>query len=355
MNINDFERPEERDYSYGGSWENFTLGDEKRARGRFSRFFLALSLYTLISYAVIFGASFIAALPRFEGNEFLMSSEFTVLINCVAMYMIALPILYLTVFKMKGATRYKAKMPAKEFAMLFFVSYTLMIAGSLIGTAVNEAIGMALGKEITDSTAELISDIPLWLTVAVPVIIGPIVEEFIFRKLLMDKLGTYGDRLAITVSAIAFGLFHGNLSQFFYAVFLGFVLGYIYAKTSNIIYPILMHMLINFVGSVIPLLFMEPLNQYLEMTAKIAEGGTVDMELYARVQVISSIYSFFTLTLIGIGVFILFKRKNRFFLSDRCEIEIPKKRRASVIVLNAGAIIFILFSLASIIFNVIYG
>ena len=355
MNINDFERPEERDYSYGGSWENFTLGDEKRARGRFSRFFLALSLYTLISYAVIFGASFLAALPRFEGNEFLMSSEFTVLINCVAMYMIALPILYLAVFKMKGATRYKAKMPAKEFAMLFFVSYTLMIAGSLIGTVVNEAIGMALGKEITDSTAELISDIPLWLTIIVPVIIGPIVEEFIFRKLLMDKLGTYGDRLAITVSAIAFGLFHGNLSQFFYAVFLGFVLGYIYAKTSNIIYPILMHMLINFVGSVIPLLFMEPLNQYLEMTAKIAEGGTVDMELYAQVQVISSIYSFFALTLIGIGIFILFKRKNRFFLSDRCEIEIPKKRRASVIVLNAGAIIFILFSLASIILNVIYG
>ena len=65
MNINDFERPEERDYSYGGSWENFTLGDEKRARGRFSRFVLALSLYTLISYAVIFGASFLAALPRF--------------------------------------------------------------------------------------------------------------------------------------------------------------------------------------------------------------------------------------------------------------------------------------------------
>lgn len=224
MNLNDFERPQQRDHGYGESWENFTLTDEKRARGRFSRFFLALSLYTLVSYAVMVGASYLAALPRFEGNAFLASPEFTVLMNCIAMYVIALPILYLTVFKMKGATRYKTRMSAKEFAMLFFVSYALMIAGSFIGTIVNETIGTALGKEITDSTAELISDIPLWLTVAVPVIIGPIVEEFIFRKLLMDKLGTYGDRLAISVSAIAFGLFHGNLSQFFYAVFLGFVL-----------------------------------------------------------------------------------------------------------------------------------
>lgn len=114
-------------------------------------------------------------------------------------------------------------------------------------------------------------------------------------------------------------------------------------------------MLINFVGSVIPLIFMDPMNKYLEMTAEIAAGGTVDMELYSRVQTISSIYSFFMLTLVAIGAYIIFRHKNRFFLSDRCEIEIPKKRRASVVLLNAGSIVFILFSLASIVLNIIYS
>ena len=52
-------------------------------------------------------------------------------------------------------------------------------------------------------------------------------------------------------SALMFGLFHGNLAQFFYAWFLGIVFGYVYYKTGNVIYTMLMHMTINFVGGVV--------------------------------------------------------------------------------------------------------
>jgi hypothetical protein len=229
-----------------------------------------------------------------------------------------------------------------------------MQVGSLIGTFVNDAIGILTGKEIIDDTAALIEDIPMWLTVIVPVIIGPIIEELMFRKLMMDKLGTYGDRTAIIVSSIAFGLFHGNLSQFFYAVLIGFVLGYIYSKTSNVIYPIAMHMLLNFFGSIVPLLFIDSLETYLKLTEEIAAGVAVDMELFARVELISAIYSFITFTLIGLGIFIIFKFKNRFFISDRCEIEIPKSKRANVILLNAGAIVFIILSIVTVALDIIF-
>ena len=353
MNINDFEVPEQRGYN-GGSWENFTLGDEKRAKRRFSRFFLALSAYTLISYVIISAVFLIIELMGLSENAFFASTEFTVLMNVVAMYLIAFPVFYLCTREMRNATRYKTKVNIKEFAMLFFVSYTLMQAGSLIGTFVTDLVSGLTGKEVIDDTAALIEQIPMWLTVIVPVVIGPIVEELMFRKFLMDKLGTYGDRTAIVVSAVAFGLFHGNLSQLFYAVLIGFVLGYIYAKTANVIYPIIMHMLLNFFGSIVPLLFLDSLEAYIKMSEEIAAGATVDMELFAKVGTISAIYSFITFTIIGLGIFIIFKFKNRFFLSDRCEIEIPRAKRASVILLNAGAIVFMILSLAIIVLDIIF-
>ena len=355
MDINDFERPADRggfrEYN-GGSWENFTLGDEKRARGRFSRFFLAAALYIIISNIVMIGISVLIELTPLKNNAFFESAEFLVLANVISMYLIAFPIFYLLTFKMRSATRYKSKMSVKEFAMLFLVGYALMMAGSLVGTLFSDLLGTFLGRELVDGTSELINEMPIWLTVAVPVLIGPVIEELMYRKILMDKLGTYGDRLAITVSAVAFGLFHGNIHQFFYATLLGFVLGYIYAKTSNILYPIIMHSLINFFGSVVPLPFIKYVNEYVELSEKIAAGETVDLAVFERAELISSIYSIIMFSLVAAGVFILSKYRRKFFISDRCEIEIPKKKRASVIALNVGTILFIVVTLALVVLDI---
>ena len=48
-----------------------------------------------------------------------------------------------------------------------------------------------------------------------------------------------------------FGLFHLNLFQFFYAFGLGLMFGYVYMRTSQLRYSIVMHMIINFNGSVL--------------------------------------------------------------------------------------------------------
>ena len=45
-----------------------------------------------------------------------------------------------------------------------------------------------------------------------------------FRKLLIDRIVPFGQRVAVVVSGLAFGLFHGNFYQFFYAFSLGAVL-----------------------------------------------------------------------------------------------------------------------------------
>ena len=68
---------------------------------------------------------------------------------------------------------------------------------------------------------------------------------------MLNKLRTYGDKIAIITTALLFGLFHENFSQFFYAVGLGVVFAYVTLKTGTIKYSIGLHIMINMMGSVI--------------------------------------------------------------------------------------------------------
>ena len=87
----------------------------------------------------------------------------------------------------------------------------------------------------------------------VAVIIGPIAEELIFRKFLLDRIAGYGQITAMLMSGLIFGLAHGNFFQFFYAFAIGVIFAWVYLRTGRIRYTMLLHMMINFCGSLIPL------------------------------------------------------------------------------------------------------
>ena len=80
--------------------------------------------------------------------------------------------------------------------------------------------------------------------------LAPLAEEFLFRKLLLERLLPFGEKGAVMVSALAFGLFHGNLYQFFYAFGVGVILGLAYVRSGRFWFPVLLHMGFNFMGSV---------------------------------------------------------------------------------------------------------
>ena len=277
------------------------------------------------------------------------------LLNVFAMYIVALPAFYFMVRKMKDTVRAKRKMNISEFIMLFFVAQAFMTVGNLVGNYLNMIIGAFLGRDITNSTSELIESSPVWLILIVAVIIGPIVEELIFRKLLMDKLGMYGDRIAIIVSAVAFGIFHGNLYQLFYATMLGALLAYIYHKTSNIWYPIVMHMLINFFGSILPLTIIDKIDRYTELSELVLKGESLSAELtaeFTRLSTIVGAYSLLQLSMVTAGIVILYKKRREIFVTDRCEVLIPKERRVNVILANVGVILFIILAIVQMVLNI---
>ena len=78
-------------------------------------------------------------------------------------------------------------------------------------------------------------------------VIGPIVEEFVFREALLGSLlkGGINKWVAISVSALVFGLIHANPAQIPFATIIGFIFGIIYYKMGNIVIPSILHILNN--------------------------------------------------------------------------------------------------------------
>ncbi len=78
------------------------------------------------------------------------------------------------------------------------------------------------------------------------VLAAPVVEEIIFRGLVLRGLERYGRGFAILISAMLFGLFHGNIVQSPYAFAVGLILGYT-ALEYNILWAMVLHMVNNLV------------------------------------------------------------------------------------------------------------
>lgn len=75
-------------------------------------------------------------------------------------------------------------------------------------------------------------------------IVGPVSEELIYRGIVLRGFEKYGKKTAIIVSAILFGVMHGNLPQGMFAFGIGLVLGYV-AMEYSIGWSVLLHIVNN--------------------------------------------------------------------------------------------------------------
>ena len=85
-----------------------------------------------------------------------------------------------------------------------------------------------------------------WGILAIAVV-GPIVEELVFREGIIRYLVRHGEhrKYAVLFSAVMFGLIHLNPVQIPFALIMGIILGIIYVKSGSIIITSIIHILNN--------------------------------------------------------------------------------------------------------------
>ena len=185
--------------------------------------------------------------PVFETNGW-----FRYLLIAVSFYLIGFPICCLILKSIPdGQKREEENLTSGGFIKFFLISYFIMVLLNLFTTGFLWIVGNFKEADVVNPLESVLSNSSIWATIIFAGILSPIIEEVLFRGVMLNKLRTYGDKIAIITTALLFGLFHENFSQFFYAVGLGMIFAYVTLKTGTIKYSIGLHIMINMMGSVI--------------------------------------------------------------------------------------------------------
>lgn len=275
--------------------------------------------------------------------------------------------------------------------LIFLCCFGIGGIGQLIGSIVNVVvlspallIKAVVSSVLTGSNvvADLLYADDSWAYLILGIItvgiIVPILEELIFRKIVIDSTNKYGYGAAIMISAFTFAVYHGNFTQFFYAFGLGLLFAYIYSKTGKLRYTIFLHMGYNlYAAAIMPLArktipagviesiqnsltkFQETIQTRPELLEKAFNMYSYEVERVLQnhpgaifgiiLTALVNLFYFF-LIFVGIVLILVFLKKA---LKTRKTLMLGQKGTKRCAAFNYGAIIFYVFT--AIVFGLYYG
>lgn len=307
------------------------------------KIFSRLGWSYLAGTVVVYGLQLIVGLlleryqPQWQTN-----TNILLILSEIIVYGCGMPFIWFLVSGMKKTIPERHRMRWWEFLVGFIICYALVYVSNLVGTLCTFAIGTVKGEPVQNGLVEYVTNGNLLLNFVLMVVIAPIVEELVFRKVIVDRTLAYGQWVAIVISGLMFGLFHGNLNQFAYAVVLGMFFAFLYIKTGNLKVTIGMHAIINFVGGILSGLLLKGLHydEFLELnTAGDTEAMMSLMMEHIGAWLGFALYAFllFVVVISGIILLIVFHKK---FRLEHVVREIPEGQRFRAVFCNFGMIAF---------------
>lgn len=307
----------------------------------YKKHFSLLGLMYFLGALIIIGVQVaVSMLVLAFAPSLLDNPNLSLLVSMLPTYTIAFPLTSLLIHQIPGVQMKKHNMKPAQLLGAFAISYALMYLSNLAGQFFTNIIGIIKGSPVNDAIADLVSELNPLTAFFVMVLLAPALEEWIFRKLLVDRTIRYGEGTAIFLSGLMFGLFHGNLNQFVYTFLIGAFWAFIYVKTGRLRYTIYLHMALNFMGSVGSLFFLGAIST-LEGGSSAMNGFHFLLGMLIPLAIVIP-YLIVVFGLVISGIVLLVTNWKRFRLIP-AELFIPKEKRFSVIFLNAGMILYVLF------------
>lgn len=296
----------------------------------------------------------LAMLFQFGNPDGDYDSRVLIFFNLFLRFILGYPVMLCLIHLVKkGKSIPQKKMRAGSIFIAFFMSYAMAMITNIIGILLTSIINaFHNGVNTTDLQDTMLALPSVWLILFVCVG-APVFEELIFRKALVDRAIYCGEGIAIAMSGVMFGLFHGNLNQFVYAAALGAFFAFIYVRTGKIRYTMILHAMVNSmatIGTLLLKLLSEGTTGYLEGTEALASFNSMDlygllkdplsgvMYLGGAIGLCVWLLAIAAFVITGIILWIV-KGKKLFLLPPR-ELSVPKGKRFSTAFLNPGMICF---------------
>lgn len=160
-------------------------------------------------------------------------------------------------------------------ASSFFRSFFWAIAGvflalfaQTIAANIESLLGIDMGSENTQQLIKVIEAFPI--VILVTSIIGPILEEIVFRKIIFGSLHKrLNFLLSALISSVIFALAHAEIEHLLLYSAMGFTFSFLYVKTKRIIVPIFAHVAMNTFVVLVQSVFKEDLERIIQEAEKI--------------------------------------------------------------------------------------
>lgn len=243
------------------------------------------------------------------------------------------PIIALLIIFRKEKTRYARLEGVKPLIDLPICFFSMLAVGSamtrltlLISDILDHFFGTGEIPDSMETVATFEEPSYFFIFFLFVCIVGPVFEEVIFRRLLLNPLRKYGDYFAVFVTAVIFGIFHGNFDQAPYAIGCGAIFGIVAVRFGSIFPTIVLHVLNNTLVTFcnyLPAAFPDS-----NIALSIAQGLTL-FETLA--------------TLLGVGFLIYGFVKKRFTMNGLHDL--PAKERLSIAVRSPASYIAVVCSL----------
>lgn len=152
-------------------------------------------------------------------------------------WILSFPIIYYFVKTYKKYEYFKTneKLNAKDFSVYFALAFWIGNFFSFLIVLMSSYKGRTPVVAIYES---------LYTDIIMTVFVAPVLEEIVFRGVIMNNLKKYGIKTAIIINSIFFALSHYNTDMIIPAFFTGIIFSYVAYKYS-IKYSILIHFFIN--------------------------------------------------------------------------------------------------------------
>jgi len=181
-------------------------------------------IYMVLSYLVIFGGFLVYFL--FGGTDI-----FSFVVDYATYVLIIFNIIY-SFYLLK---KYR----------VFCKKTTLIFPFIMLGIAFGCFGNMIIFKYNTSN--EIVEMNKLFLILS-SVIVGPFVEELLFRNVLVNKLLGFNSKLiTILMASFIFAIVHNGLYNIIYTFILGIILNIVYLKGKNLLYPLIIHSFANLI------------------------------------------------------------------------------------------------------------
>lgn len=255
-------------------------------------------------------------------------------------FLVALALLggVLLLFRLPVSPPEPKKVSFKFFIVLFTVSIAFSVMGNIISEFWYNLWRLFTGLDTQEALNSASLDTDIWQTVICVGILAPIIEEYFFRKILIDRLYPFGEAIAILTSAIFFAFFHQNIDQFFYALAGGLILSYLYVRSGSYRLAVLFHMAFNFFSSVIPTVIWENLSH---IEGILSEGGELTLQQTVSYKIFTLLDTLHSLAYLGalvLGIVFFFVHAKRIELHTS-DFPLSPETKVKASIKNVGMIL----------------